>query len=153
MTARVPARCAACRGEGFTRKPRRPGASRYVIASGLERCRSCGGTGEAGERRYLAARRCSGCGRPFSPQPGGPLEHCTWCARRLPQGDRCRRCGGPLERAATGRPPALCRLCSRARRSYAPRRPRSDGGIAGAQAGVGRAVAADRGTFTLPEVP
>lgn len=148
---RIPRRCQACRGAGFVRKPRRPGASRYTIAGELARCASCGGTGEAGERRYLSARRCAACSRPFSPTPGAPLTHCTWCARRLPAGDRCRRCGAPLERAKTGRPPVLCRLCSPDRRSYAAQRLRAGDGIAGAQAGVGRAVTAARSTFTLPE--
>lgn len=148
MTGRLPARCPDCRGAGFTRKL--PDGPRRLEP--LARCRRCGGTGEAGERRYLSARRCRSCSRPFSPMPGQPAEHCTWCARRLAVAGGCRRCGGPLDPARTGRPPALCRACSKDRQSYARRRPRPDGGIAGAQAGVGRAVAAGRGLSTLPEV-
>lgn len=116
--------CPACGGSG----ERRDGADFLRVRL----CPQCGGSGRRG-RPYQAARLCQVCGRVFQPplEARGHLARvCHWCLasdRPIPaprHRSACRRCGGPLERAARGRPPVLCRVCSPDRRSYTPARER-----------------------------
>jgi hypothetical protein len=118
--------CPACGGSGERRDR---AAWRHV-----SRCPQCGGSGRR-LRLYEAARYCAVCGRVFQPPldaRGRSARVCHWClANPRPVAPRpvappprravCRRCAGPLERSARGRPPVLCRVCSPRRRSYTPR--------------------------------